>query len=328
MDTSATMVPLKVDYAPAWLTWVAATTTCLRALGVECDQVDVAGYSGYAFHLCVHPTLCPSGPTVLSWDDLNMGPRLLGRATTMFYSNQCHCEGFASEITRGQCRSAFDLAKAEVLAGRPSVMWGAYVPEFAVTVGFQGDSFIVKSFKEMMGQEQPPIPFDEINAPGGAYVLAFPSATDLPKLYADKHAVYRAVEMWHTPGAGYGYGAKGYDMWVEGLEGHRADGGGNAYNAACYAEGRRFSNVFFDRMAKRNEFAAEKLAMTSKRYGVAADAMEQVAKLFPFPGAWGQPVTDDGAIKQAVELLREAQDAETQAVTHLAQVLAMEWPKP
>jgi hypothetical protein len=38
-------------YRPAWLTWVASATTCLNALGIECDRVDVAGFSGYAFHL-------------------------------------------------------------------------------------------------------------------------------------------------------------------------------------------------------------------------------------------------------------------------------------
>ncbi len=328
MEMNATMVPMKVAYAPAWLTWVAATTTCLRALGVDCDQVDVAGYSGYAFHLCVDAKLCPSGPSVLSWDSLNEGVRLLGRTTNMYYSGQCHCEGFITDLTRAHCRTAFELAKAEVLAGRLCVMWGAYVPEFAVVTGFTGDSYVVDSFKGCMGQEQPPIPFDEVNAPGGVYLLMLPDKTVTPVLNADRHAVSRAVAMWNTPGfATYKYGADAYNLWAEALETKRADGGGNAYNAACYAEGRRFANVFFGRMAKRHEFAAEKLAMASKRYGVSADAMAQVAKLFPFPGAWGQSVTDEGAIKQAIELLCEAQDAETQAVTHLAQVLAMEWPK-
>ena len=37
-------VPMEVEYQPAWLTWVASTTTCLRALDIECDPVDVAGF--------------------------------------------------------------------------------------------------------------------------------------------------------------------------------------------------------------------------------------------------------------------------------------------
>ena len=69
-DTRATTVPLQVEWKPAWLTWVAATTACLDALGVECDLADVAGRSGYAFELWIHEGLCPSGPTALDWHAL------------------------------------------------------------------------------------------------------------------------------------------------------------------------------------------------------------------------------------------------------------------
>jgi hypothetical protein len=50
-QTESVNVPMAVKYSPSWLSWVAATTTCLRALGVSCDGVDVAGMTRYAFHL-------------------------------------------------------------------------------------------------------------------------------------------------------------------------------------------------------------------------------------------------------------------------------------
>jgi hypothetical protein len=328
MESTAVMVPMKVEYAPSWITWVAATTTCLRALGVECDQTDVAGFSGYAFHLCVNPTLCPSGPTMLSWDALSQGVRYLGRTAKLYYGGQCHCEGFKTDLTREHCSTAFELAKSEISAGRPCVMWGAYVPEFAAAVGYQGDSYIVKSFRECMNQDQPPIPFDEIDAPGGAYLLSFPNATNLSPLHADKYAASRAVEMWHTPGRTYAYGEAAYDSWIEALEARRADAGGNSYSAACYAEGRRFARDFYGRLAMRHAFADEKMELASRRYGHAADAMDEVAKLFPFSGAFGKPVDDDAAIKQAIPLLRDAQEAESQAVIHLTQILEMDWSQP
>ena len=53
-STDQITVPMDVEWQPAWITWVAATTTCLNALGVECDKTDVAGYSGYAFVMSVH----------------------------------------------------------------------------------------------------------------------------------------------------------------------------------------------------------------------------------------------------------------------------------
>lgn len=75
---------MDVNYRPAWLTRVASTTTCLQALGAECDQVEVAGFSGYAFHPGVHEELCPSGLTVLDWSRLSRGVHALGRATIEF----------------------------------------------------------------------------------------------------------------------------------------------------------------------------------------------------------------------------------------------------
>jgi len=48
---------IDVEYQPAWLTWLAATSTCLKALGVEHDMADLAGHSGYAFCLSVHEVL-------------------------------------------------------------------------------------------------------------------------------------------------------------------------------------------------------------------------------------------------------------------------------
>jgi len=328
MESIEIRVPMEVEYAPAWLTWVAATTTCLRALGVECDQTDVAGFSGYAFHLCIHKELCPSGPTVLDWDALNWGVRYLGRSTKTFYSGQCHSEGYKSELTRGHCRSAFELAKSEIEAGRPCVIWGAYVPEFAACVGVDGDAYLVKSFKECINQEQPPIPFDEVNAPGGAYVLGFPNATSLKRLHADQHAVLRAVELARTPSSSYAYGPGAYDLWIESLKAHRADGGGNSYNAACYAEGRRFASEFFARMAKRNGFAAKELNRAAANCEKAADATAQVAKLFPFPGEWGKKINDDKAIAEAGKLLKAAKDAESRAIGTLAKIAAMDWPRP
>lgn len=46
------MQPLiAVQYQPAWLTWLAATSTCLPALDVTHDLTDLAGYSAYAWGL-------------------------------------------------------------------------------------------------------------------------------------------------------------------------------------------------------------------------------------------------------------------------------------
>jgi hypothetical protein len=325
-QTETVSVPMEVVYAPAWLTWVAATTTCLRTLEVACDAVDVAGMTGYAFHLAVARGLCPSGPTALDWGALLPGVWRLGRATTAFQAI-CFTGPKESEAVREQYREAHAMARREVAAGRPCVVWGAYVPEFAAVVGITGDSYQVKSFRECMGEPQPPIPFDALNAPGGAYLLAFPMATELPPADADRQAVARAVARFRTPSPDLNYqsGAAAYDRWIEELQARRADAGGNSYNAACYAEGRRFAREFLGRVAGRNPAVAGPLGAAVQEYAAAAQAMERVAALFPFPGPWGTVVEDAAAISEAVTALRTAHDAETRAVERLAALAEMEW---
>jgi hypothetical protein len=326
--TGTGTVPMEVVYTPAWLTWVSSTTTCLRALKVECDAVDVAGVTGYAFHLCVARGLCPSGPTALDWGTLLPGVWRLGRSTSVFQAT-CFTGPRESEAVREQYYEAHAMARREVEAGRPCVVWGAYVPEFAVVTGFTGDSYLVKSFRECMGEEQPPIPFDALNAPGGPYVLGFPMATELPQADADRQALAQAVARFRSPSPDprRQYGAAAYDRWIGELEARRADGGGNSYNAACYAEGRRFAREFLERVVARNPSVAGPLGPAIQDYTGAAQAMERVTALFPFPGPWGTVVEDQQAIGEAVEALRAARDAESRAVDRLAEVAAMEWTR-
>ena len=80
-------IPNEIEWTPSWLTWVGATTSCLKALDVDCDLTEVAGLSGYAFHLCIGRGLCPSGPTVLDWNRLATGIMFAGRSTVVFSSS-------------------------------------------------------------------------------------------------------------------------------------------------------------------------------------------------------------------------------------------------
>ena len=236
-NSSRIRLPMEVAYQPAWLTWVACTATCLRALDIECDQVDVAGFSGYAFHLGVHEDVCPSGPTVLDWSRLSRGVHFLGRATIEFRAPCCEASNTAREDS---CRAAFELIRSELRSGRPCVLWGTYVPEFGVVVGIEGEAYQVKSFKGVLQQEQPAIPYDKIETPGGVYALGFPAEAQYGELHRDLEAILEALRQWKRPAYGqYRFGADAYDMWIEALRAERADRFGCGYNAACYADGRR-----------------------------------------------------------------------------------------
>ncbi len=320
-------VPMEVNYPGAWLSWVSAVTGCLNALGVECDMADVAGQSGYAFHTGIAPDLCPSGPTVLDWDGLNWGPRALGRSTSCFYSGECFTGEYRNDRTRAHAREAFEFAKREIEGGRPCVMWGAYVPEFAVCYGIEGDAYLVKSFKKFLNEPEPPIAWDEIDAPGGPYVLAFPTPTEFDQRRKDKEALINAVRYFKFEYRPYAHGEAAYDLWADALKAKRAHSMGNAYCCACYAEGRAFAGKFIKRVAERNEFAREELEESAAKLTEAELALIEMVKLFPFPGEADKKVVDDEAIGKAVEYLEEAKKADAKAMKLIEKVARMDWPK-
>jgi hypothetical protein len=274
----------------------------------------------------------------------------LGRATSVFQTT-CWTAPQESAAAREQFREAHAMARREVEAGRPCVVWGAYAPEFAAVVGVTSRSYLVKSFVGCAWELELPIPFDGLHAPGGAYVLAFPIATERRPGNADHEALANAVARFRTP-SGYSHyqaGAAAYDLWIAELQAGRADAGGNSYNAACYAEGRRFAREFLLRVAGRNPAVAGALATAIQDYTTAAEAMEQIAALFPcwgqsgmreedqalingalaaLPWAWhggSRAVENQAAINTAVVALRTAQEAESRAVERLAATVAGEW---
>ena len=75
------MISKRVGYLPCWLSYTGAVAGSLRALGVDCDTVDVGGYSGYAFIINVAKGVTgPSGPTALpfkTWKQIRKGTESL-----------------------------------------------------------------------------------------------------------------------------------------------------------------------------------------------------------------------------------------------------------
>ena len=322
----ATMVPMEVVYQPAWLTWVASVTGCLKALGLDVDTTDVAAYSSYAFVMSVHEELCPSGPTVFDWGQLTIGINFLGRSTLCHMTADCHTGEHINDRTRAHCRYVYEVVEKEIREGRPCVIWGTYVPEFGIAVGVEDGKYHVKTFKECIKEEQPPIPYDGIDAPGGPYVLAFPTPTGHGICqWGDEWALRKGLRNLRAKGdnAKYGYGLDAYNFWVRALESGKANAHGAAFNAQCWAEAKRFIREFLTRAAGRNEKPAGILKEAITHYDTVCAAMDEVAKLFPFPP--GDQVKDEKIQTAAMEYLKKAQEAEVKAVDAMSRAVEISW---
>jgi hypothetical protein len=316
--TAETRVPMEIEYRPAWLSWVGSTTMCLNALGIECDMVDVAGYSGYAFAIAISPGLCPSGPTDPDWAALAAGPLSLGRSAMSFVCWDCHTDGSRCGRTREHCREVFQMVAREIESGRPCVLWGAGTAEFGVVRGIDGaDYLLVKG-----GPIPERVGWDDLDAPGGPYALAFPTPVQVHE-QRDLEGLIRAVNVMQTgredPGARRGPDA--YAAWAEHLRAGRAAVLGNSYNAQCWAEARRCAHAFLDRLVNKTEARYPILIEARDAFHTVADRLRQVAELFPFTSAEG--VVEDGAvIDEAADLLAAAGAAEQQALDALRTMLA------
>jgi hypothetical protein len=319
---AALRVPMDVEIRPSWLTWVTAATGCLRALGVDCDNVEVAGHSGYAFHMCILPEVSVAGPTVFPWEDLSGGVRGLGRSTLEYQSGNWSDDDLGPHL-----KEAFELAKREIEAGRPSLLWGTGLPEFGVVVGIEGDEYIYKWSGDPGNELR--VRYDGLSCPGGVYLLTFPTPTRTDPVSAGRLALANALDWLNRRAAhpDHHYGLAGYDAWIRELRAQRANEFGNSYCAQCYSNAKQYCRDFVARLAERNEGAAGPLDQALIAYTDVGEAMERIAQLFPFPGGEEEKIEDLTTIDDAVDALQAASEAELRAAAAIEGALRGDWPE-
>ena len=326
MEAGKMQPRIAVQYQPAWLTWLAATSTCLTALDVTHDLTDLAGYSGYAFCLSIHEDLCPSGPTVMDWHMLDAGVHSLGRTTARYIGHIAYPVDKSDPQYRINCRAMFNFVRAETSSGRPAVIWGAYAPEFAVVTGTGDDCYHVSSFREILQQDQPPIDIHDLDLISIHYALAFPSPGNAHRGHADRDSVFRARRLLtqHSDHAGYGWGLWGYQLWSGALKAGRGHPLGSAYNAQCWFEARHHAAAFLARIAERTPAVATPLSKAADHLAATAAALREVAKLFPFPPPEDLPGADSR--QAASEQLMDAKSHEEKAIVYLHETCDTPWP--
>ena len=190
MPYEKTEVPMEIEGVSSWISWVSAATTCLRALGQECDSADVGAWSGYAFALTINDGCCVSGPTCVDWSSFGNGVVICGgRSVSSFVSFDCFTGEHKNDRTRAHAKHAFDLVAREVAEGRPCVVWGLGVPEFGVVHGVDGEDYLC------IGSPCTPksVRHDAIDAPGGPAIWTFPTP-NVPHPGADRYVVRRAAQ--------------------------------------------------------------------------------------------------------------------------------------
>ncbi|MCW4055367.1 MAG: ArsR family transcriptional regulator, partial [Candidatus Bathyarchaeota archaeon] len=215
-------------YQPCWLSYTGAMAGSLKALGVDCDIVDVGGSSGYAFLINVSKGItCPSGPTALgeAWSHIHKATESLGW-TLDRYAGGSPCypgvEGKPTPDEIERAKTLFARVKQEIaVRDRPAVLWGLVAPEYGIVTGYRGEAYLASTFRHLVNQPEDPIPFYDLQAPGGLEAFFFRDKTKpspaLPGRGTLENAV-RFAEAKDPPPDNYVAGPEALDEWANVLE--------------------------------------------------------------------------------------------------------------
>jgi len=323
------IVSTPAEYQPCWLSYTGAMAGCLRSLGVMCDVVDVAGYSGYAFILNVSKgRTSPAGPTAFGeWGPIKEGTESLGFRLEHWFDERSYPERpgtpMPQEVERA--RKLFERVKTSVDRDRPVVVWGLYEPEYGIVNGYDGSSYLISTLHRLLGQKEDPIIYYDLNAPGCMDAYFFGERMESDRRERSLAALERLVR--YAKGDfktvdGFICGPSALTEWADVLSSGRhdlIDYFGHSYISQCYAESKEMCVEFTKRLAKDGKGKwVEELLLASKEYAKASKLMTDLAKMFPL-SMQGKVSEDDG--RRGAGLLRETRRFEEAAIVHLERAL-------
>ena len=333
-----------------YLSYTGTIAGCLRALGIDCDIVDVGGYSGYAFIVNVTKEQTHvSGPTALPttsatsegdvvWNEIIKATQSLGW-TIEKYHDPGDCEVHDREPTpeeRTRAGKLFEKVKKEVDEwDRPVVVWGLPVPDYGVAVGYEGGSYLVTTVYGE-GKLEEPVPYDRLQAPGRIQALFFRDRVEGKAEVLDREALERAVRFASLSMSDpiWVIGPAAFDTWTNalqnlpGIEDYWSGYGGNCYVAQCVRESRHMAAEFLKRLSRKYPGARSGyLQEGAKRYERELKLLEEFTQIFPYkwpiPEDWRREVRRH-KIEKGTEILKKMRPLEEAAIREMKKALE-EW---
>jgi len=322
------VISKKAEYQPCWLSYTGAVAGSLRALGVDCDTVDVGGYSGYAFLINVSKSItCPSGPTAVTneiWKQMLKGTESLGWIIESYeYPHSYPAEeGNPTPQEIKMAKKLFEKIKREIEErDRPVVLWGLVAPEYGIVKGYEGNSYLTSTFRTLNKQPEEPINFYDLRAPGCIDALFFRGKVEQDAAMADREALERAISFAAATVPirdNYVGGPAALDEWanvLENLPAEKQNYMGNSYVGACVCEGRSMCAKFLNRLSKKYAGKQSKhLHETTECYKKGCKLMEEFTQIFPFKFRGEMKLEDR---KKGAQILRKVRPFEEEAIKHM-----------
>ena len=327
------IISADAKYEPCWLSLLGAISGSLTAIGPRRTVVDVGGYTGYSFLVNVSKgETCPSGPTALhikTFTEILEGVQCLGWRLRNFeypHSYPSSPEGPTAEDLK-VARKVFEMVRREIdNRARPVVLYGLVAPEYGIVRGYEGDSYIVSTFRSLQTgcADEDPVPHHELNAPGCIDAIFFDDRVKVRPSKARKEALARAIRFAEGDSdtlRNYVSGPLAFEEWARALEDVPEEAQnymGNSYVGACVEEGRVISSAFLKAVSRKAPTSQTRhLSRAASSYAKGGRSLAEFTKMFPFRFEGKMPTTKR---RKGARLLREAMSFEEKAISSLRKV--------
>lgn len=307
-------------WSPRWASHVGCIKGCLNYLGCDVSDAWLFGATGHAFILNISPGLCPSGPT--DWD-------------TSRFLDLGHNVGFQVEMVEAYCpkepnplaaqERAWDHVRRSIDEGLPCYGWEMDVPEYYVIYGYDKTGYYISG--PGCDEGAGPIPWRNLGTSriGVVFVSSVRRIEPANPRKAVCDALVFALDIGHnrikwTDRTG---GLAGYDLWIETMEAGKAGRFGLGYNAAVWAESRRFAVEFLKEAKQKLDADLHPLfdrAIT--QYQTVALRLKTVSEAYPFRKCENASVKANAHAQTAIDALKQARTTEAAALYVLNELLA------
>jgi hypothetical protein len=312
-------------WVPRWASHVGCIKGCLGYLGINVSDAWLFGATGHAFVLNISPDLCPSGPT--DWDT----SRFLSLGRNVGYLVEGvdeFCPKQDADLRKAQ-EKAWEHVKSAIAQGRPCYGWELDIPEYFVIYGHDEAGYYISG--PGCDEGKGPIPWRNLGQSeiGMVLVASIRPAAPSDDRQTVREALACALDMGHnrqkwTDRSG---GLRAYEEWIRAMEGGRAGRFGLGYNAAVWAESRRFAVEFLQEAQRRLKGDLDSLFEEAiANYQTVARMLKAVSDTYPFKECANERVLVDEQSRAAVTALKQARDAETDGLAVLARLLERTQP--
>lgn len=307
-------------WVPRWASHVGCIKGCLNYLDIRVSDAWLFGATGHAFVLNISPGLCPSGPT--DWDT----SRFLKLGRNIGYIVECvdeYCPKHNHHLRQVQ-EQAWEFTRRAIDKNYPCYGWELDIPEYFVIYGYDETGYYISGPGCDKGKG--PIPWQNLGRSeiGMVLVSSIRPTTPTDDRKTVREALTYALDLGHnrwkwTDRTG---GLKGYDTWIHAMEAGTSGRFGLGYNAAVWAESRRFAVEFLKEAQERLDKNFRSLFNAAlEYYTIVAQNLKVVSDIYPFKKCDDERTPIDDRAGTATEVLKRAHYAEANGLDVLAKLI-------